>query len=74
MKDGNLAVIHDSSLVRTTGAEGRIEDLSTEDLKNYKLEGSEEIIPLFQDVLDLYAGEAPLIVELKEYKNLTKEN
>ena len=69
MKDGNLAVIHDSLLVRTTGAEGRIEDLSTGELDNYKLEGTQEKIPLFQDVLDLYAGEAPLIVELKEHKN-----
>ena len=69
MKDGNLAVIHDSLLVRTTGAEGRIEDLSTGELKHYKLEGTEETIPLFQDVLELYAGEAPIIVELKEYKN-----
>ena len=46
MKDGNLAVIHDSLLVRTTGAEGRIEDLSTGELKHYKLEGTEETIPL----------------------------
>ena len=65
LKDGNLAVIHDSSLKRTTGAEGRIEDLNTEDLKNYHLEGTEETIPIFRDLLELYAGKAPLIVELK---------
>ena len=28
LKDGTLAVIHDSALKRTTGAEGRIEDLT----------------------------------------------
>ena len=65
LKDGNLAVIHDSLLKRTTGAEGRIEDLSTEDLKNYHLEGTSETIPTFRQLLDLYAGKAPLIVELK---------
>ena len=65
LKDGNLAVIHDSALKRTTGREGRIEDLTTEDLKNYPLEGTEETIPTFREVLDLYAGKAPLIVELK---------
>ncbi|MBR7147706.1 MAG: glycerophosphodiester phosphodiesterase [Firmicutes bacterium] len=65
LKDGNLAVIHDSLLVRTTGAEGHIEDLTTEELKNYTLEGTEEIIPQFKEVLDLFAGKAPLIVELK---------
>ena len=65
LKDGNLAVIHDSLLKRTTGAQGRIEDLTTEDLENYRLEGTEETIPTFREVLDLYAGKAPLIVELK---------
>lgn len=65
LKDGNLAVIHDSLLKRTTGADGRIEDLTTEDLQNYRLEGTDETIPTFQELLDLYAGKAPLIVELK---------
>ena len=65
LKDGNLAVIHDSSLKRTTGREGRIEDLITEELKNFQLEGTEETIPTFRELLDLYAGKAPLIVELK---------
>lgn len=65
LKDGNLAVIHDSLLKRTTGAEGHIEDLTTEDLKNYPLEGTDETIPTFRQLLDLYAGKAPLIVELK---------
>lgn len=65
LADGNLAVIHDALLVRTTGAQGRIEDLTTEDLKNYRLEGTEETIPEFMDVLTLFNGKAPLIVELK---------
>lgn len=65
LADGNLAVIHDSLLVRTTGATGRVEDLTTEELSNYKLEGTQETIPQFQQVLDLYDGCAPLIVELK---------
>ena len=65
MKDGNLAVIHDSSLLRTAGADVRIEDLTVEELDAYRLEQSAEKIPLFRDVLALYAGKAPLIVELK---------
>ena len=68
MKDGNLAVIHDSSLKRTAGASVRIEELTTEDLDNYHLEGTNERIPLFSDVLALFNGEAPLIVELKTVK------
>ena len=69
LADGDLAVMHDSLLKRTTGAEGRIEDLTAEDLKNYHLEGTEETIPTFRELLDLYAGKAPLIVELKPVGN-----
>lgn len=65
MRDGNLAVIHDPSLKRTAGADVMIEDLTTQDLSNYRLEGTDEQIPTFQQVLDLYAGKAPLIIELK---------
>ena len=65
MKDGNLAVIHDCSLKRTAGADVNITDLTVEDLKNYPLEGTEEIIPTFDQVLKLYDGKAPLIIELK---------
>ena len=65
LRDGNLAVIHDGALIRTTGEEGYIEDLTTEDLKNYALEGTAETIPTFREVIELFAGKAPLIVELK---------
>jgi glycerophosphoryl diester phosphodiesterase len=69
LADGNLAVIHDSLLNRTTGESGRIEDLTTAQLQNYRLEGTEETIPEFMDVLTLYNGKAPLIVELKPMDN-----
>ena len=65
MKDGNLAVIHDSSLKRTAGADVRIEDLTAEDLENYRLEGTDQKIPLFREVMAIYEGKAPMIVELK---------
>ena len=65
LRDGNLAIIHDASLKRTAGADIMIEDLTTEDLATYHLEGTEETIPTFRQLLDLYAGKAPLIIELK---------
>lgn len=73
LKDGNLAVIHDSTLMRTTGKEGRVEQLDTQDLWNYRLEGTSEIIPTFSEVLDLFEGKAPLIVEIKCVDNNYKE-
>ncbi len=65
MKDGNLAVIHDSALKRTTGAAGQIEDLTADALCSYSLEGTDQTIPSFQQVLDLIDGQVPLIIELK---------
>lgn len=72
MKDGNLAVIHDTSLKRTAGADVKITDLTTEDLANYRLEGTDETIPTFSDVLRLFAGKAPMIIELKADDNVTE--
>ena len=66
LKDGGLAVIHDSPLVRTTGAAGKIEDLVTEELKNYPLEGTKETIPTLREVLELHkTTDLPLLIELK---------
>jgi len=65
MSDGNLAVVHDSNLNRVCGVGVCIEDLTAEDLKDYPLMGTEERIPLLQDVLALFEGGTPLIIELK---------
>ena len=69
LKDGNLAVMHDSSLKRTAGADVQIENLTLADLDHYRLEGTGQTIPLFQDVLTLFSGKTPLIVELKSVGN-----
>ena len=65
LKDGTLAVIHDHSLKRTAGADVQIEDLTAGELRQYPLEGTAETIPTFREVLELFDGKAPLIVELK---------
>lgn len=69
LADGNLAVIHDSSLKRTAGADVFVEDLTTQQLNDYYLENTLETIPQFSQVLELFNGEAPLIVELKVFNN-----
>lgn len=63
--DGQLVVIHDSDLARVCGREGKVEELSWEELSRCRLLGTEEGIPLLSEVLPLFAGTAPLIVELK---------
>lgn len=69
LKDGGLAVIHDELLKRTTGADGNVEDLTTAQLREYRLEGTGETIPTLQQVLALFDGKAPLIIELKPVGN-----
>lgn len=66
MADGQLAVVHDNDLQRVCGQSVRIEDLTAADLSSYPLlGGSGETIPLLEEVLPLFAGKAPLIIELK---------
>ena len=69
LADGGLAVFHDDTLIRTTGKEGKIKELTTEALKDYKLEGTEETIPTFSQVLKLVDGRVPLVIELKNEGN-----
>lgn len=65
LKDGTLAVFHDSDLSRCTGESGMIEDLTLEELKQLRLEGTDEQIPTFDEVLVLFEAATPLIIELK---------
>ena len=69
LRDGTLAILHDSDLRRVTGQPGILEDLTGEDLKNYRLKGTADTIPTFRQVLDCYQGKAPLIIELKVHAN-----
>ena len=64
-KDGRLAVVHDSDLTRVCGQGGIVEDLTAAELAAYRLEGTEETIPFLEEVLPLFEGKAPLVVEIK---------
>ena len=69
LSDGTLAVMHDSLLMRMTGKEGVIEDCTYEDLSSLYLSGTTETVPTFQDVLQIFQGKMPLIIELKTYNS-----
>ena len=70
LRDGTLAVFHDSDVKRMTGREGYLEDLSADELKDYALDGTKEAIPQFKDVLALFAETGlPVIVEVKSFRN-----
>lgn len=67
--DGRLAVIHDDSLLRTAGADVKASELTAEELALFRLEDTDEPIPLLEEVLPIFEGKAPLIVELKVENN-----
>ena len=64
-RDGQIMVFHDYTLVRMTGAEGKLCDLTAKELGELTLAGTEEKIPTFREVLALVNGRVPLLVELK---------
>jgi len=63
--DGHLAVMHDSSLLRTAGVDRRVCDMTRDELKTVTLNGSLESVPMLDEVLPLFDDNPPLIVELK---------
>ena len=64
-KDGRLAVIHDATLERMCGVPERVADWTAVELSALRLGDTEERVPFLEEVLPLFAGRAPLIVELK---------
>ena len=64
-KDGEVVVFHDDTLDRVCGVSGRVDGYTLAELREFRLCGTEERIPLFSEVLELVAGSRPLIVELK---------
>lgn len=64
-RDGRLVIIHDTNLKRTCGVDRRVEALTAEELKRYHLEGTMETIPFLEEVLPLFVGTTPLVIELK---------
>ena len=59
-------MFHDDNLKRVCGVDARVDSLDYDELKKLRLLGTDEYIPLFTEVLDVFRGTtAPLIVELK---------
>lgn len=68
-QDNFVVVHHDHSLKRTCNEDKLVSDLTFGELRQYRLFGTQEHIPLFADVLKLVDGKTPLIIELKGYND-----
>lgn len=64
-KDANVMVFHDYTLNRMTGIDKKLCELDSEELQKLTLNGTNETIPTFKQVLELVNGKVPLLVELK---------
>jgi len=63
--DGRLVVIHDSKLDRLCGINRRANELSSTDYSSLGILGTEHHAPMLEDVLPLFEGGAPIILEIK---------
>ncbi len=66
-KDGQIVVIHDDSVDRTTNGKGYVENLKLEELKKLDA-GKGERIPTLQEVINAVRNKAILIIEIKVLK------
>ncbi|MEC0258581.1 glycerophosphodiester phosphodiesterase family protein [Paenibacillus lautus] len=70
-KDGQVVVIHDSTVERTTDGQGEVGDLTFEELRMldagswYDSAFKGEVIPALAEVLEHFAGRIGLLIELK---------
>ncbi|MFX0041413.1 MAG: glycerophosphodiester phosphodiesterase [Candidatus Hodarchaeota archaeon] len=65
-KDGQLIIIHDSTLDRTTNGTGRLDNYTYDELKTIKTKKSHKQIPLLSEVLERLNGKIQFMIELKE--------
>lgn len=64
-KDGQVVVFHDDTLNRVCGVDARVDSKTLAELRQLRLCGTEQTIPLFSEVLKTVRGRGALIVELK---------
>jgi len=68
-KDGELVIMHDETIDRTTNGSGKVDDFSLAELKEFRLKFGSDItkeqIPTFEEVLQLTKGKIILDVDFK---------
>jgi len=66
LADGKLAVFHDESLERLTDATGRMEETTSDDIKHLRLLGTDQRIPLLEEVLNRVGQAVPILIDTKD--------
>jgi len=63
--DGHLVVFHDDNLKRVCGVNKAVKDCTLEELKTYRLKGTDNQIPTFDEFLDLVHDQVGILCEIK---------
>lgn len=63
--DENVVVFHDDNIIRATGVDRSVQSLSLSDLATLRLFDSDQRLPLLTEVLNLVAGNVPILIEVK---------
>ena len=71
-KDDQLVIFHDDSLKRMCGVDKPICECTLAELQQYRLKGTEEGIPTFDEFLNMVNGRVPLIIEIKPDKRISE--
>lgn len=64
-KDGQVVVFHDDTLDRVCGVHGRVDAFTFDELREMRLAGSAQQIPLLTEVFEVIDAKGPIIIELK---------
>ena len=64
-QDGQVVVFHDDTLDRVCGVHGRVDAFPLAQLRQMRLCGTDETLPLLTEVFDVVQGRQPIIIELK---------
>ncbi len=64
-KDGVVVVFHDANLKRVCGVDRNLKDCTLEELKTYRLLGTEYTIPTMREFLDAVDGRTGILCEIK---------
>ena len=63
--DGTVVVLHDKSLMRSSGVQRNVDEMTDAELAECRLFGTDEKVPTFAEALKLIDGQVPLLVEIK---------
>lgn len=64
-KDHELVIMHDANVSRTTDGNGRLEEMTLEEVRKLRLNACSEQVPLAKEVLETFRGRDDVFVEIE---------